>query len=233
MKVSSPPLLPSLLLLSPLPSPHLPLSLIIARLSHIQDTYHEDLKMEKEQTVDTKRILKTQNLNYLSYKRQIDLKVPHPPPNLPLTPLHLTTSPSHPLTLSPSHPLTLSPSHPLTLSPSHFTPHSIPLALLTSKQKIDKLQASLHFLDAPPQNKRTIFVDNDDEIDKFDPVSYYNTVPEGLDRHYNIPTKESLENAPIFLNEDNVSILNCFSLYYSLPSLLLYLNQLVILTCTR
>lgn len=79
-------------------------------------------------------------------------------------------------------------------------------ALLTFVQKIERLQSSLHFLDAPAQNKRTIFVDEDEEKESFDPVEYYDTVPEGLNRQYNIPTKESLKNAPLTLNNDNVSI---------------------------
>jgi hypothetical protein len=53
-------------------------------------------------------------------------------------------------------------------------------------------------------------VDDEEEKEKFDPVEYYDTVPEALANapQYNIPTKESLKTTPLAPSGD-VSVHNC------------------------
>eukprot|EP01112_Ceratiomyxa_fruticulosa_P022519 TRINITY_DN8273_c0_g1_i1.p1 TRINITY_DN8273_c0_g1~~TRINITY_DN8273_c0_g1_i1.p1 ORF type:complete len:252 (+),score=47.32 TRINITY_DN8273_c0_g1_i1:150-905(+) len=72
-----------------------------------------------------------------------------------------------------------------------------------SKQ-IEKLQSSLHFLsdNAPPQNKHTVFLSDDEEAEDFDPVKYFDTVPELITRTYNRPRIETLKTTPMVLNSD-------------------------------
>ena len=73
-------------------------------------------------------------------------------------------------------------------------------------KKIEKLQSSLHFLENDhPDNtirkrKHTIFVDTKEEADNFDPVQYFDTVPELVDRVYNRPKVSTLKKQ-LLLNQ--------------------------------
>jgi len=70
--------------------------------------------------------------------------------------------------------------------------------LLAKKQselkKVDRLQSTLHCLDATPRNKHTIFVDTAEEADNLTLEDYFDTVPELVGRSYNRPTKQQLQN---------------------------------------
>ena len=64
-------------------------------------------------------------------------------------------------------------------------------------KKVEKLQASLHYLDAEEgavnKRKHTIFVETKEEADEFDVAQHFNTVPELADRAFNRPRLETLE----------------------------------------
>jgi len=67
-------------------------------------------------------------------------------------------------------------------------------------QKIEKLRQSLHCLEAPATertNKHTVFVDSMEEAVQFDPVKYFDTVPELVDRSFNRPRIETLQNEEV------------------------------------
>jgi len=72
-------------------------------------------------------------------------------------------------------------------------------------KKIEKLQDNLHLLSKEPINTHTIFVESKEEAENFDPIKYFNTIPEGLNRAYNRPRKEILETEDIFVNEARVT----------------------------
>lgn len=60
-------------------------------------------------------------------------------------------------------------------------------------RKIEKLQATLHFVDASVvKNTHTIFVDSEEQAKKFDLVEYFDTPKELLDRRYNRPRTSTL-----------------------------------------
>ncbi|KAJ8289535.1 hypothetical protein GJAV_G00002410 [Gymnothorax javanicus] len=66
-------------------------------------------------------------------------------------------------------------------------------------KKIERLKAELHLLDADgkQKNKHTFFVDTKKEVREFNLARHLNTAPELLDRVYNRPTLETLENATL------------------------------------
>ncbi|VDN03492.1 unnamed protein product [Thelazia callipaeda] len=65
-------------------------------------------------------------------------------------------------------------------------------------QKIEKLKAVLHFADiAVAKNTHTIFVDTEQEAKKFDPVQYFDTPEELLDRRYNRPHISTLQSTSV------------------------------------
>jgi U3 small nucleolar RNA-associated protein 11 len=68
-------------------------------------------------------------------------------------------------------------------------------------QKIDKLKKGLHFIQANiiKKNQHQIFVDTQKEIDEFNPVEHFDTVPELIERSYNRLRKESLQKNPLLL----------------------------------
>ena len=43
------------------------------------------------------------------------------------------------------------------------------------RSKVDKLQSELHMLQDKPGNKHTIFVENEEELDTFDPAEHFDT----------------------------------------------------------
>ncbi|EJW73856.1 hypothetical protein WUBG_15235, partial [Wuchereria bancrofti] len=64
--------------------------------------------------------------------------------------------------------------------------------------KIEKLKATLHFADTTvAKNTHTIFVDTEEEAKNFDPVRYFNTPKEVLDRRYNRPRISTLQSSTI------------------------------------
>eukprot|EP01111_Echinosteliopsis_oligospora_P009274 TRINITY_DN2692_c0_g1_i2.p1 TRINITY_DN2692_c0_g1~~TRINITY_DN2692_c0_g1_i2.p1 ORF type:complete len:181 (-),score=37.53 TRINITY_DN2692_c0_g1_i2:53-595(-) len=72
---------------------------------------------------------------------------------------------------------------------------------LLDAKKVEALQQSI-FADQPKKPNHIIFVDDEKEKANFDPVKYYDTVPEALALGitHNIPKRENLENAPVILN---------------------------------
>ncbi|KAM3722677.1 putative U3 small nucleolar RNA-associated protein [Dirofilaria immitis] len=65
-------------------------------------------------------------------------------------------------------------------------------------QKIEKLRATLHFADTVvAKNTHTIFVDTEKEAKNFDPVKYFDTSEEILNRRYNRPRISTLQNSSI------------------------------------
>jgi len=73
-------------------------------------------------------------------------------------------------------------------------------------KKINNLQSSLHMLTetVPAERNHIIFVDNEEEVEKFDPVDYFETSQEFLNRSYNRPLKSSLSEKSIIVNSDRV-----------------------------
>lgn len=66
-------------------------------------------------------------------------------------------------------------------------------------QKIERLKAELHLLEADgkQKNKHTFFVDSTKEVRSFDLATHLNTAPELLQRVYNRPTLHTLETKSI------------------------------------
>jgi len=69
------------------------------------------------------------------------------------------------------------------------------------EKKIAKLTTGLQLLSETPvdqiQSKHTIFVDDENEVESFDPEKYFETPRELLGRCYNRPTEELLENTAL------------------------------------
>jgi len=57
----------------------------------------------------------------------------------------------------------------------------------------------LHLLSSKPK-AHTIFVDSKEEAEAFDPIEYFDTVPEALERNFNRPKKELMEKEDLFVN---------------------------------
>jgi U3 small nucleolar RNA-associated protein 11 len=70
----------------------------------------------------------------------------------------------------------------------------ISLKAQAESKKVEKLQASLHLIGAPAQNKHVIFVENKHEAAEFDPAEHFDTPAELLDRTFNRPRRGQLEN---------------------------------------
>jgi U3 small nucleolar RNA-associated protein 11 len=68
-------------------------------------------------------------------------------------------------------------------------------------KKIDKLKDELHFIEAKPRAKHTIFVETKEEAKNFSPAEYFDTVPEALERVYNRPRVEDLKNNSLVVNK--------------------------------
>uniref|UniRef100_A0A0R3RKV7 U3 small nucleolar RNA-associated protein 11 n=1 Tax=Elaeophora elaphi TaxID=1147741 RepID=A0A0R3RKV7_9BILA len=70
--------------------------------------------------------------------------------------------------------------------------------LSVENQKIEKLRATLHFADTVvAKNTHTIFVDTEEEAKNFDPVKYFKTPEEVLDRRYNRPRISTLKSSTV------------------------------------
>jgi U3 small nucleolar RNA-associated protein 11 len=60
-------------------------------------------------------------------------------------------------------------------------------------RKVEKLQASLHFLGDVTKRKHTVFVDSSLDAEYFDVAKHFDTVPELAGRAFNRPRVETLE----------------------------------------
>ena len=56
----------------------------------------------------------------------------------------------------------------------------------------------MHLLEFPKENNHTIFVEKEEEFKNFDPVKYFDTVPELLDQKYNRVKKDQLESTEVY-----------------------------------
>jgi U3 small nucleolar RNA-associated protein 11 len=54
------------------------------------------------------------------------------------------------------------------------------------------MQQSLHLIGAPQTNQHVVFVDDEEEAERFDPARHFDTAPELLDRSYNRPRLSQL-----------------------------------------
>ena len=73
-------------------------------------------------------------------------------------------------------------------------------------QHAEKLRSSLHQLDGKQRNQHLIFVDNEDEVEKLDPVEYFDTVPELVERPHNRMKKETVEEQKVDAPEDSKTL---------------------------
>jgi len=78
--------------------------------------------------------------------------------------------------------------------------------------RIEKLRENLHFIDteAGPQNRHTIFVDDDEEAETFDKAEYFDTDEAFVDRAFNRPTKDRLKKGSIIVGGDPKSMSRAF-----------------------
>ena len=53
-------------------------------------------------------------------------------------------------------------------------------------------------MEFPKENNHTIFVEKEEEFKNFDPVKYFDTVPELLDQKYNRVKKDQLESNEVY-----------------------------------
>jgi len=72
----------------------------------------------------------------------------------------------------------------------------------SEKKKINRLRSSLQILteNIPVERNHTIFVDNEEELEKFDPLEYFDTTEECLNRSYNRPIKSTLSEGSLIAN---------------------------------
>ena len=60
------------------------------------------------------------------------------------------------------------------------------------RKKVDKLHANLHYLGDAPVNKHIVFVDGEKEKREFDPVKYFDTSSEFVDKSFHRPRTSQL-----------------------------------------
>jgi len=68
------------------------------------------------------------------------------------------------------------------------------LLRMRDEKKIEKLQASLHYIGEPEgtkETKHTIFMDSKEAATKFDPVHHFDTLPDFVERSFNRPRKDT------------------------------------------
>ena len=68
---------------------------------------------------------------------------------------------------------------------------------VTPVQRIERLKSSLHMLSAEPVNTHTVFVDDADEVEAFDPAAYFDTDPALVTRAFNRPRTADLATAAL------------------------------------
>ncbi|TMW60042.1 hypothetical protein Poli38472_000084 [Pythium oligandrum] len=69
-------------------------------------------------------------------------------------------------------------------------------------RKAEKLTQGLHFIDAPKNNKHTVFVDSSEDLNTFDVATHFDTAPELADRAFNRLRKETLKTTTIQATTD-------------------------------
>lgn len=69
-------------------------------------------------------------------------------------------------------------------------------------QKRKRLQGSLHFLGAAQPSNHTVFVDDEELAQAFDPAAYFDTPAELLGRTYNRPRIAQLANPALIPGGD-------------------------------
>lgn len=86
-----------------------------------------------------------------------------------------------------------------------------------NKLKIEKLKNAMHFMENDQEQEEeydvgetsktnhTIFVDDDEEVKRFDAAEHFNTYPELLSRKFNRPTKEIVKSAQLNV-DDNINV---------------------------
>ena len=61
------------------------------------------------------------------------------------------------------------------------------------RSKVERLQQNLHLVGQPaPERKHIVFVDDEKELEKFDPAAHFDTPADLLDRAFNRPRNEQL-----------------------------------------
>lgn len=60
---------------------------------------------------------------------------------------------------------------------------------------MERLAGSLHLIGAPAANRHTVFVDDEEQAQAFDPAAHFDTAPELLGRQYNRPRMGQLADA--------------------------------------
>lgn len=65
------------------------------------------------------------------------------------------------------------------------------------EKKVEKLKASLHFLGNEQKRKHTVFVDSQQDVEKFDVAQHFDTVPELAGRVFNRPRIATLEKTAL------------------------------------
>ena len=60
-------------------------------------------------------------------------------------------------------------------------------------KKINKIKQDIHLIGDVQPKKHTIFVDDNEQLNKFDLVQHFNTLPEFIDRNYNRITTDQIE----------------------------------------
>jgi len=70
-------------------------------------------------------------------------------------------------------------------------------------KKVAKIQSNLHLIDetVKADRKHTIFVDETEEVESFDPATFFETTPEFVERTYNRPLRSALKQEPINANQ--------------------------------
>lgn len=69
--------------------------------------------------------------------------------------------------------------------------------LSSEEKKVEKLKASLHFLDSAPRNTHSVFVDTEEEAATFSGAAFLGTAPDLVSRTFNRPRLETLAEAPL------------------------------------
>lgn len=79
---------------------------------------------------------------------------------------------------------------------------------LMDLRKAERLNQSLHFIDAPKDNKHIVYVDSSKDVETFDPVDHFDTVPELVDQPYNRLRKETLKAKHGTISSQDIRKLN-------------------------
>jgi len=83
--------------------------------------------------------------------------------------------------------------------------NAIKLRKYRDHKKVESLKSELHMINFPKKNTHQIFVENEEEFKNFDPVEYFDTVPELLHNRSNRLRKHQLENIDLNKSNQNAS----------------------------